>query len=231
MRFVSVSASPDYGAWQWNKLTIHEQFQPFVWFQLTSQIWNNCWGIISFCLNYNAIKVAWSLRYQSDLSVGICTIISSLFLFFSPSPPRKLFPEACRVELTQEMMQKADVDPALRPAELTIPQIRALADAYAHLCTREPSLLSFEFREELRLNHLGRQSNTPMVTFMDTPPDTPPSPQQACWKIKSTETRRSPLIGSVSTERQQSALSFDISTWRMHEFLKCFFPLLPERNR
>lgn len=51
-------------------------------FQLTSQIWNNCWGIISFCLNYNAIKLAWSLWYQSDLSVGIRTINSSIFLFF-----------------------------------------------------------------------------------------------------------------------------------------------------
>lgn len=52
-------------------------------------------------------------------------------------------------------MQSADVDPVLRPTQLTIPQVRALADAYAHLCTREPGLHSYQFREELRLKHLG----------------------------------------------------------------------------
>ncbi|XP_051246939.1 dimethyladenosine transferase 1, mitochondrial [Dicentrarchus labrax] len=89
-----------------------------------------------------------------------------------------LFPEACRVELTQEMMQNADVDPTLRPTELTIPHIRALVDSYAHLCTREPSLLSYEFREELRLKHPSGQRNTPTDTFNDTVTGTPPSPQQ-----------------------------------------------------
>lgn len=123
-------------------------------------------------------------------------------------------------------MQKADVDPTLRPTELTIPQIRALADAYAHLCTHEPSLLSYEFREELRLKHLTRQRNTSMDTFMDTPTGTPLSPKQPCWKKKekSPETKRRPLIASVNTARQQTALRFDISTWHMHEFLKGFFP-------
>ncbi|KAM9340841.1 dimethyladenosine transferase 1, mitochondrial [Symphorus nematophorus] len=90
----------------------------------------------------------------------------------------KLFPEACRLELTQEMMQKADVDPTLRPTQLTLPQIRALADAYAHICTHEPNLRSYEFREELRLKHLARKRNTPMDTFMGTPTGTLPSPQQ-----------------------------------------------------
>lgn len=92
----------------------------------------------------------------------------------------KLFPEACRVELTQEMMQKADVDPTRRPTELTIPEIRALVDAYAHVCNHEPSFLNYEFREELRLKHLARQRNMPMGAFMDTPTGTPPSPQQPC---------------------------------------------------
>ncbi|XP_029316020.1 dimethyladenosine transferase 1, mitochondrial [Cottoperca gobio] len=87
----------------------------------------------------------------------------------------KLFPEACRFELTQEMLQKADVDPSLRPTDLTIPQFRALADAYAHLCTQETSLFGYEFREELRLKHLTRKRNKPMDTFIiDEPTDTPP---------------------------------------------------------
>ncbi|XP_010729568.2 dimethyladenosine transferase 1, mitochondrial [Larimichthys crocea] len=92
----------------------------------------------------------------------------------------KLFPEACRIELTQEMMEKADVDPILRPTELTIPHIRALADAYAHLCTNEPSLLSYEFREELRLKHLTGQKHIPIDTFIATPTGMPPSPEQPC---------------------------------------------------
>lgn len=98
-------------------------------------------------------------------------IISSLF-----PPLRKLFPEARRAELTQEVMQKADVDPTLRPTELTIPNVGALADAYAQLCAREPGLLSYEFREELRLKHLARRRNAPTDTFIDTLP----SPQQPC---------------------------------------------------
>ncbi|KAM6912541.1 dimethyladenosine transferase 1, mitochondrial isoform 1-T2 [Xenentodon cancila] len=81
----------------------------------------------------------------------------------------KLFPEACRLELTQEMMQKADVDPVIRPAELTIPQIRALADAYARLCSREPGLLSYDFREELRLKHLAKNKSPALDTLTDTP--------------------------------------------------------------
>ncbi|XP_047201643.1 dimethyladenosine transferase 1, mitochondrial [Girardinichthys multiradiatus] len=81
----------------------------------------------------------------------------------------KLFPEACRSELTQEIMQKADVDPVLRPTELTIHHIRALTDAYAHLCTNDPSLFTYDFREELRLRHLRRNQHTPVDSFKEMP--------------------------------------------------------------
>ncbi|KAM4625437.1 dimethyladenosine transferase 1, mitochondrial isoform 1-T2 [Polymixia lowei] len=81
-----------------------------------------------------------------------------------------LFPEARRLELAEVMMRKADVDPTLRPTELTIPQFRALADVYAHLCTQEPGLLAYEFREELRLKHLTRQTGAPMCTSTVAPP-------------------------------------------------------------
>lgn len=59
----------------------------------------------------------------------------------------KLFPEASRVELTQEVLEKADLDPTLRPTELKIPQFRALCDAYAHLCSLDPDLIKYEHRE------------------------------------------------------------------------------------
>ncbi|XP_053700328.1 dimethyladenosine transferase 1, mitochondrial isoform X1 [Synchiropus splendidus] len=69
----------------------------------------------------------------------------------------KLFPEAGREERTGEMLQRADVDPTLRPTHLTIPHFKALVDAYAEMCRREPALIRYEFREELRLKHLGKR--------------------------------------------------------------------------
>lgn len=91
-----------------------------------------------------------------------------------PLLPRKLFPEARRLELTLEVMQGADLNPTLRPTELTIPQISALCDAYAHLCTREPDLHSYDFREELKLKHQCRRRTTPV----DTPSAIQVSPPQ-----------------------------------------------------
>ncbi|KAK6304286.1 hypothetical protein J4Q44_G00248720 [Coregonus suidteri] len=68
-----------------------------------------------------------------------------------------LFPEAQRLELAEVMMREADVDPTLRPTELSILDIRALADAYSHLCSENQGLLTYDFREELRLKHLNRR--------------------------------------------------------------------------
>lgn len=59
-------------------------------------------------------------------------------------------------------MQSADVEPTLRPTELTIPQIRALADAYACLCAREPGLRGFEYREELKQKRQSRRRSAPI---------------------------------------------------------------------
>lgn len=70
----------------------------------------------------------------------------------------KLFPEACRVKLTHEVLERADVDPTLRSTELKIPQFRAICDAYAHLCSLDPTLINFEYREELRQRNLARKS-------------------------------------------------------------------------
>lgn len=85
-----------------------------------------------------------------------------------------LFPEARRAELTQEMMQRANVNPILRPTELTIPHFSALTDAYAHLCAQDPALLSYEFREEQRVKNIARRKNhTPADAFIDTPTGIP----------------------------------------------------------
>lgn len=72
-----------------------------------------------------------------------------------------LFPSAQRLELAEVMMREADVDPTVRPIELSIAQFRTLSDAYARLCASDPALLTYDFREELRLKHLGRQMGSP----------------------------------------------------------------------
>lgn len=133
----------------------------------------------------------------------------------SPPPLRNLFPEARRAELTQEAMRSADVDPTLRPAQLTIAQVGALADAYARLCAREPDLRGYEFREELRLKHLsGRRSSVQV-----SPPPTPPA-----LNVGGKATKELLLIACFGAGRQQIALSGDISTWRTHAFLKSSLP-------
>lgn len=58
-------------------------------------------------------------------------------------------------------MRRADVEPTLRPTQLTLAHFRALADAYAELCARDPQLLTYEFREELRLRNLARRRDEP----------------------------------------------------------------------
>ncbi|KAJ3613358.1 hypothetical protein NHX12_019608 [Muraenolepis orangiensis] len=74
------------------------------------------------------------------------------------------------------MLREADVDPTLRPTELSLDQFRALADAYAYLCARDPGLASYEFREELRLKHLARRPQTEETLALRRPPSGAPFP-------------------------------------------------------
>uniref|UniRef100_A0AAY4CIY8 rRNA adenine N(6)-methyltransferase n=1 Tax=Denticeps clupeoides TaxID=299321 RepID=A0AAY4CIY8_9TELE len=67
-----------------------------------------------------------------------------------------LFPATGRLEMTEELLCRADVDPTLRPAELTIPHFRALADAYSQLCAENQGLIAYDFREELKEKRRGR---------------------------------------------------------------------------
>uniref|UniRef100_A0A673HY23 rRNA adenine N(6)-methyltransferase n=1 Tax=Sinocyclocheilus rhinocerous TaxID=307959 RepID=A0A673HY23_9TELE len=64
-----------------------------------------------------------------------------------------LFPESQRQELTEELLRSADVDPTLRPTEISISEFRALADAYSKLCEENQGLIDYDFREELKLRH------------------------------------------------------------------------------
>ncbi|XP_069053153.1 dimethyladenosine transferase 1, mitochondrial [Lepisosteus oculatus] len=67
-----------------------------------------------------------------------------------------LFPEARRLELSEQMLRTADVDPTLRPTELSIPHFRNLSDAYSKLCSDNPGLLAYDFRDELRKKRRSR---------------------------------------------------------------------------
>lgn len=68
-----------------------------------------------------------------------------------------LFPECQRQELTEELLRSADVDPTLRPTEISISEFRALADAYSKLCEENQGLIDYEFREELKLKHQAKR--------------------------------------------------------------------------
>ncbi|XP_021322908.1 dimethyladenosine transferase 1, mitochondrial isoform X1 [Danio rerio] len=71
-----------------------------------------------------------------------------------------LFPESQRQELTEELLCSADVDPTLRPTEISISEFRALADAYSKLCNENQGLFDYDFREELKFKHqVKRQSD------------------------------------------------------------------------
>uniref|UniRef100_A0A671RI79 rRNA adenine N(6)-methyltransferase n=1 Tax=Sinocyclocheilus anshuiensis TaxID=1608454 RepID=A0A671RI79_9TELE len=76
-----------------------------------------------------------------------------------------LFPESQRQELTEELLRSADVDPTLRPTEISISEFRALADAYSKLCKENQGLIDYDFREELKLRHQAMRqlgSNRPL---------------------------------------------------------------------
>ncbi|XP_004601154.2 dimethyladenosine transferase 1, mitochondrial isoform X1 [Sorex araneus] len=61
-----------------------------------------------------------------------------------------LFPEARRPESTEALLQRADVEPTLRPAHLSVPHFQRLCDTYRDMCDRDPRLFAYNFRDELK---------------------------------------------------------------------------------
>ncbi|XP_066531585.1 dimethyladenosine transferase 1, mitochondrial [Hoplias malabaricus] len=68
-----------------------------------------------------------------------------------------LFPEVDRLDLTEELLRSADVDPTLRPAQLSIGHFRALAEVYGKLCRENSELIGYDFRVELRQKHQSQR--------------------------------------------------------------------------
>ncbi|XP_078505309.1 dimethyladenosine transferase 1, mitochondrial [Lissotriton helveticus] len=66
-----------------------------------------------------------------------------------------LFPEARRLKSTEQMLMLADVDPTLRPKQLSILQFKNLCNVYRDMCDEDPNLFGYNFREELRLKKRG----------------------------------------------------------------------------
>lgn len=69
-----------------------------------------------------------------------------------------LFPEAQRLDSTRTLLQRADVDPKLRPGQLSIPHFRSLCDVYRDMCDQDPQLFGYNFREELKQKKSKKQA-------------------------------------------------------------------------
>ncbi|OWK55141.1 Dimethyladenosine transferase 1, mitochondrial [Lonchura striata] len=67
-----------------------------------------------------------------------------------------LFPEKGRLKRTERLMMTANVDPTLRPFQLSMSQFRNLCNAYRKMCDEDPSLFVFNYREELRQKKMTR---------------------------------------------------------------------------
>ncbi|XP_021570257.1 dimethyladenosine transferase 1, mitochondrial isoform X3 [Carlito syrichta] len=61
-----------------------------------------------------------------------------------------LFPEKQRLESTGRLLQQADIDPTLRPSQLSIAHFRSLCEVYRRMCDMDPCLFAYNFREELK---------------------------------------------------------------------------------
>ncbi|XP_040821507.1 dimethyladenosine transferase 1, mitochondrial isoform X1 [Ochotona curzoniae] len=68
-----------------------------------------------------------------------------------------LFPEAQRLESTGRLLCLADVDPTLRPRQLSIAHFRSLCEVYRRMCDSDPQLFAYSFREELKQNKQKRR--------------------------------------------------------------------------
>ncbi|XP_026701436.1 dimethyladenosine transferase 1, mitochondrial isoform X2 [Athene cunicularia] len=78
-----------------------------------------------------------------------------------------LFPESGRLKRTEQLMMTANVDPTLRPSQLSMSQFRNLCNTYRKMCDEDPGLFVYNYREELRLKkraHLLISNSQPEET-------------------------------------------------------------------
>lgn len=53
----------------------------------------------------------------------------------------------------------ADVDPTLRPTQLSMFHFKNLCDVYRKMCDEDPKLFTYNFREELKEKKKRKKSN------------------------------------------------------------------------
>ncbi|EFN89152.1 Dimethyladenosine transferase 1, mitochondrial [Harpegnathos saltator] len=75
-----------------------------------------------------------------------------------------LFPLHCRKELAMMMYKLSDLDPTIRPTQLTVNDIDRLATAYKYLLEKHPELEMYNYRAS---RHLLPQFNTQNVVVED----------------------------------------------------------------
>ncbi|XP_056423029.1 dimethyladenosine transferase 1, mitochondrial [Hyla sarda] len=68
-----------------------------------------------------------------------------------------LFPEENRTKLTEQILTISNVEPTLRPTELSMKHFKGLCNSYRELCDRDPNLFFYNFREELRQKRMTSQ--------------------------------------------------------------------------
>lgn len=51
----------------------------------------------------------------------------------------------------------ADVDPTLRPTQLSMFHFKGLCDVYRKMCDENPNLFAYNYREELREKRNGKK--------------------------------------------------------------------------
>ncbi|EHB11423.1 Dimethyladenosine transferase 1, mitochondrial [Heterocephalus glaber] len=86
----------------------------------------------------------------AEKTIGLEEKLAPLAMTSSKPLFGMLFPEARRLESTGKLLELADIDPTLRPTQLSILHFRSLCDIYRKMCDEDQQLFGYNFREELK---------------------------------------------------------------------------------
>ncbi|XP_003706058.1 mitochondrial transcription factor B1 [Megachile rotundata] len=78
-----------------------------------------------------------------------------------------LFPLECRVELGRKMYELSNLEPKLRPTQLTVEDIDKLVTAYKYLLEKHPEIRSYEYRSSQRIVPLSKTADLQVEDCME----------------------------------------------------------------
>lgn len=78
-----------------------------------------------------------------------------------------LFPMECRTELGRAMYELSDLNPKLRPPELSVEDIDKLVTAYKYLLEKHPEIRSYEYRSSKRIVGLSKATDIEVSDYME----------------------------------------------------------------